>query len=109
MIIYNPFSGKQYNVRQKIKNALDAKSILYQFYDTTGYKAAYYKAKHFDISNYSAVVAVGGDGTIHEVINGIMRREDKKKIPIALIPNGSGNDTCGGLEIDTLEESLIYL
>jgi len=48
----------------------------------------------FQIKNFSAIIISGGDGTIHEVINGLMRRQDKKKLPIALIPNGSGNDTC---------------
>ena len=61
------------------------------------------------IEKYSGVVAVGGDGTVHEVVNGIMGREDKKKIPIGIVPNGTGNDTCAGINIDTIEEALIYL
>ena len=76
---------------------------------TKGYKDAFYKVKHLEIESYAAVVAVGGDGTIHEVINGLMRREDKKKVPIGLVPNGTGNDTCAGLEIDTIDEALSYL
>ena len=41
------------------------------------------------------MVCVGGDGTIHEFANGLLMRKDKKKIPIAFIPNGTGNDLCG--------------
>ena len=40
------------------------------------------------------MVAVGGDGTMHEVVNGMLHRKDKKRLPIAFIPNGSGNDLC---------------
>ena len=52
------------------------------------------------------MVAVGGDGTIHEVINGMLMRPDGLQIPIGMLPNGSGNDTVGGLQIDTLIEGL---
>lgn len=38
--------------------------------------------------NVSAVVAIGGDGTIHEVGNGLVHTE----IPVGFIPAGSGND-----------------
>jgi len=62
-----------------------------------------------DIDNYSAIVAVGGDGTIHEVINGLMRRQDGKKLPVAFLPNGSGNDACGSIECDTLDQGLDYI
>jgi diacylglycerol kinase family enzyme len=59
----------------------------------------------FEIESYSALLLVGGDGTIHEGLNGLMRREDKKRIPVGLIPNGSGDDACGCLSLqvnDTL-------
>lgn len=45
------------------------------------------------------LVACGGDGTCHEVVNGMMMRDDKKKIPIGFIPNGSGDDLCSSLGI----------
>jgi len=48
-------------------------------------------------------VAVGGDGTLHEVINGMMFRQDKKRVPIALIPNGTGNDFCNSVGVKTVE------
>jgi len=47
----------------------------------------------FDIHKFCAIIAVGGDGTFHEVVNGMMQRKDKKKIPVGFIGNGSGNDT----------------
>ena len=44
--------------------------------------------------NASLVITVGGDGTIHEVVNGIFIQ---KKVPttdisLAVIPTGTGND-----------------
>ena len=36
----------------------------------------------------------------------MLMREDGKKIPIGLIPNGSGNDTCFNLEICNYDEAI---
>lgn len=39
------------------------------------------------------VVAVGGDGTVHEVLNGLMRIPAEKRPAMGLLPTGSGNDS----------------
>jgi diacylglycerol kinase (ATP) len=44
-----------------------------------------------------AIVSVGGDGTHHYVLNGIVKSE----IPLGLIPCGNGNDFAKGLGIPT--------
>ena len=62
-----------------------------------------------DLDKYSALVAVGGDGTYHEVVNGMLHRVDKKKIPVAFIPNGSGNDTLRGLSVFDVNQALDYI
>ena len=33
-------------------------------------------------------------------------RADKKKIPLAFIPNGSGNDLCGCFSLDTAQQGI---
>ena len=65
--------------------------------------------KNADLDQYSAVIACGGDGTIHEVVNGLLHRDDGKKIPLGLLPNGSGNDMCRAIELKTMEQGLNYL
>ena len=45
------------------------------------------------------VVAAGGDGTVHEVLNGLMRIDAKARPALAILPTGSGNDTCRSLGI----------
>lgn len=42
---------------------------------------------------YDTVVAVGGDGTVHEVLNGLMRIPPEARPVLGLLPTGSGNDT----------------
>lgn len=41
---------------------------------------------------YASVVALGGDGIVHEVVNGLMRLPKDKRPRFGLIPVGSGND-----------------
>jgi diacylglycerol kinase family enzyme len=42
-------------------------------------------------ADYDLIIAVDGDGTCNEVINGIMRAESKD-IQFGIVPNGAGND-----------------
>jgi diacylglycerol kinase family enzyme len=42
-------------------------------------------------------VACGGDGTVHEVVNGMLAREDRLRVPVGIIPNGTGNGVSCGL------------
>ena len=44
------------------------------------------------------IVALGGDGTVNEVINGIL---DCSKVVFGYIPTGSGNDFTRALKIPT--------
>ena len=49
-------------------------------------------------AGYSCVVALGGDGTIHEVINGAVEGAGAEEvIPVAVLPGGGGNDLARAL------------
>lgn len=52
-------------------------------------------------ADYDVVVAVGGDGTAHEVLNGLMSIPAEKRPALGLLPTGSGNDTRRTLGIST--------
>ena len=41
---------------------------------------------------FDAVVAIGGDGTVHEVVNGLMQVDAAVRPRLGVIPAGSGND-----------------
>jgi YegS/Rv2252/BmrU family lipid kinase len=48
---------------------------------------------------YDMVIAMGGDGTIHEVINGLMKVSEEKRPILGVVPVGSGNDFAHGINI----------
>lgn len=43
---------------------------------------------------FDVVVAVGGDGTVHEVVNGLMAVPPERRPALTAVPLGSGNDFC---------------
>jgi diacylglycerol kinase (ATP) len=47
----------------------------------------------------SLVVAVGGDGTVHEVANGLLRLDAEKRPELATIPRGTGKDFARSFRI----------
>jgi YegS/Rv2252/BmrU family lipid kinase len=50
-------------------------------------------------SGYATVIAMGGDGTVHEVLNGLMRIPADGRPVLGVLPTGSGNDTRRTLAI----------
>ena len=61
-------------------------------------------AMDVDMSGYDGLCCIGGDGTLSEVINGVMKREDSLKFPIGLITGGTGNSFMHDLKcLDPVE------
>jgi YegS/Rv2252/BmrU family lipid kinase len=50
-------------------------------------------------AGYQTVVALGGDGTVHEIINGLMRIPPERRPRLGIVPIGSGNDFAAGAGI----------
>ena len=101
MLIVNPFSGKKQGLKilEKIQPYFLRSDIEIEVIKTGYSRHAEIIAKEFDITKYNGLVIIGGDGTFHEVINGILNRGDQKKIPIGIIPAGSGNSFMQDLDL----------
>ena len=91
--IINPNSGKKRGLKilKSIKPILNDKKITYDLIKTEYSGHATDITNELEIEKYNGLIIVGGDGTFHEVVSGLMIREDQKKIPIGVIPGGSGN------------------
>lgn len=65
-------------------------------------------AKYACNVGYDLIVCSGGDGTLNEVIQGVMKSDDK--IPIGYIPAGSTNDFARGVGIPKeIEEAVQWI
>jgi YegS/Rv2252/BmrU family lipid kinase len=63
-------------------------------------------AREADLGRYDAVCVLGGDGTAHEVVSGLMQRPDRVATPIGLIPGGTGNSVCEHLGIRDVRAAI---
>ena len=98
LFVYNPNAGKGL-VRPRLAEVLDILvKAEYELtvYPTQSYRDAYHKIVHME-DGYDLVVCSGGDGTLDEVVTGMMQRSNK--IPIGYIPAGTTNDFASSLHI----------
>ncbi|MDE7259548.1 MAG: YegS/Rv2252/BmrU family lipid kinase, partial [Lachnospiraceae bacterium] len=98
LFIYNPRAGKA-QIRSNLLDIIDI--FVKAGYEVTAYptqaagdaiKAV--KTRH---EGYDIVACSGGDGTLDEVVSGMMQCEEK--LPIGYIPAGSTNDFANSLKI----------
>jgi YegS/Rv2252/BmrU family lipid kinase len=92
LAIINPAarSGQAARLRSAIKEKLSALDVTYR--ETEGPGDAIDLAAQS--AGFDVVIAIGGDGTVHEIVNGLMRIEEDRRPALAVVPLGSGNDTC---------------
>lgn len=106
--IINPSSGKQ-TVQKSLdkiigKLVLDKVITKVDVYYTVNKEETFEEIKK--ISNeIDFLVAVGGDGTVNEVVNAIVEYE--KKVPIAILPSGTVNDFANWYKISNDVDSFI--
>jgi len=49
---------------------------------------------------YELVIAAGGDGTVHEIVNGLMQVPAERRPRLGIVPLGSGNDFSHNVGIE---------
>ena len=77
LVIFNPAAGMNPDInKQKVREGLDNSELKYDFYETKGRLDCFNQVKEADLDKYGGIVLCGGDGTIHEGLNGMMYRKD---------------------------------
>ena len=97
---YNPHSGKEQigSKLNEIIRTLAEKDNELTVVPTIGYLDAMERITNLP-DGYDLVVCSGGDGTLDEVVTGMMKRPKERRIPIGYIPAGTTNDFARSLEI----------
>jgi diacylglycerol kinase (ATP) len=105
-IIINPNAGngKAKRAAPKLFAMLDAFHIQYETAYSRGPGDATLLAQELD-HRASVLIAMGGDGTVNEIVNGIMDSE----ITLGVIPIGTGNDFAKMLGAGSLETAAALL
>ena len=98
LFVYNPKAGKA-QIKNKLADILDV-------FAKEGYEITVAPTQKKDDARsivahrreeYELVVCSGGDGTLDEVVTGMMKR--KQRLPIGYIPTGTTNDFANSLHI----------
>jgi lipid kinase, YegS/Rv2252/BmrU family len=96
MVIVNPKAGRGHGLTDwpQISNQMNRAGIVF----TCVFTEHKYHAVELTVKalrdGYRRLVAVGGDGTVHEVVNGIFMQKDVPitDVSLSVIPAGTGND-----------------
>lgn len=89
-VIYNPASGRGYAER-RIQQELGRLGGKLELFPTAGPNDATRIARELAQQGYARIIAAGGDGTAHEVANGILTAGEVS-CSFATLPLGSMND-----------------
>ena len=96
--IYNPLAGRA-QITSKLSNIIE--TFVQNGYDVSIYPTQKYKDMVEQVEAledcYDLLVVSGGDGTLDEVVTGLM--EIGANVPLGYIPAGSTNDFASSLEI----------
>ena len=98
LFVYNPRAGKA-QIRSNLLDIID--TFVKAGYEVTAYPTQApgdaVKAVKERRAGYNIVVCSGGDGTLDEVVTGMMKSEER--LPVGYVPAGSTNDFANSLKI----------
>ena len=112
-VIVNPYANR-WRARARVP-ALEAAfaraGLAFDLYETMAEEDAIAVARRAAGEGYDAVVAAGGDGTVSEVVNGLIQAAgDGPTVPLGVLSLGTGNDFADMNGIPrTLDEAVAVI
>lgn len=99
LLVVNPYAGggRIADALPLVTRALRSRGVAYEVQQAAGFHALVETAERGSRAGFPAVVAVGGDGTVNAVVNGVMRAGGRSALGI--IPAGTANEFVRGLPI----------
>lgn len=115
-LIVNGRTNLSGRFKRSLKRAvqdLGKRNVIVETYVTESSLDAERFAEEACIEGHAAVLAVGGDGTLHQVINGVMKhsRGARSEMVVGVIPAGTANDfaSCLGIRSRDVYRTLLDL
>jgi len=112
-LIVNPTSGNGKSKKnwRKISDELKKQNIIFSFAFTEYSKHEEILVENAIKKGFTKIISVGGDGTLHHVVNGIIKQKlvETNSIQLAVIPIGTGNDWVKTYNIGTKIEKSIAI
>jgi sphingosine kinase len=101
-IVVNPRGGMRrgISVLDRVKPILNASGAVLDVHVTQHRGHATEIARSLNLHDYDGLCVIGGDGTVHEVVNGLMQRGEPITVPLGLIPAGTGNTLHQHIQCD---------
>ena len=107
LVIHNPVAGRRRRKRfQAVLNLLETDGDELLLRATEGPGDATRLARRIEAGEADLVVAAGGDGTINEVINGLVTKGRPASVPLAIVPLGTSNVLAAEIGLGTSPEEV---
>lgn len=102
LILANPSAGRGRGaqVLSETLGYLDNQRVRYTVVAASSLRAALDDLMGKNHSDYERLLVIGGDGMLHHAINAIYAEDLSTKLPIGLVPAGTGNDFARALGLD---------
>jgi YegS/Rv2252/BmrU family lipid kinase len=108
-IIINGISRKKKRFYQHILPPLQQRFVV-EVFETQFSGHAIQLSHEAVVKGFDVILSAGGDGTLYQVVNGMLKDSTKQKIPaLGIIPLGSGNDFAGMMHISVDPSPLMRL
>jgi diacylglycerol kinase family enzyme len=90
-VISNPVAGKRFQQGLRLPDWItsDAQQVIHRETEYQGHGESL--AKEACQQGFDTIIAAGGDGTIHEILNGVVSSQSSK-VRMAIMPMGTAND-----------------
>lgn len=111
VVIFNPTAGKGRRKRlEKVLTYLSASDLVPRLLETGRAGDAEAMARELELTHEHLLLVAGGDGTINEAINGLMRRPPNQERPLlGIVPLGTANVLAKELGLPSDPKGLVDL
>ncbi len=101
LLIFNPnaANGRAKKMLPKLLKRFEEREIEIETQETEAQGHGRTLTAQADFNQFDGVIAAGGDGTLFEVINGYYANPSEKRIPVGVLPTGTGNAFSRDLDL----------